>query len=647
MGRLAKCFVALLLSAGPFTTEAQNTLSIDDLVEKATLFLDTRSDSLSQLPMPQAANGEQLSLNDSAGIWFVEGMQHKKQGDRAQCRTNYQQAMQLAGSSGNIKLAHQVRIQLARLEREERNYRIAGNLIQEALLFFQNRNDSLNTFRSYYEKGHLLHEQGRISAALHHFLTAKSYIPKHYKDFAGAEVSRSTGTAYVKLAALFSHIKPEKAIEYYNEAERYLMLARQFYDQSGQGYGRCYCGLYLAQIQLDRGNDAAAKTLIKASDFCDDYPDNEIQIRLRQTAAKLQANEGAFGQAIEQIQAVNSLKYRLLAPSFFYDAYFQLGVLMHDSGKTEEGKQLVVEAANWFEQNANWLKAFEAFDRLAQWDERELHIDQALQNNKKAAYFKNLLVNEADMELFDALRYQYKTDLLLEELEKATEAEALRRKQLIYLLVVGLLIVAIMIMALVFTHLKRKKEELLKQLAQESAAHSSKESALRELQIEQLKTENELVQQKAQINQIAAEKNEQELLLNALRKTEVLNLQQEMLGKLMPFATKFTRKSDRDMFEQVLSTYRHAANSDPMSQFEAVFMQAYGGFYSKLTEMAPDLTRSEIQIAVLLRMNLTSKEIAHILRLSTPTVERTRHQVRSKLKLDPNQPLNAALMAIG
>lgn len=77
MGRLAKCFVALLLSAGPFTTEAQNTLSIDDLVEKATLFLDTRSDSLSQLPMPQEANGEQLSLNDSAGIWFVKGCSTK------------------------------------------------------------------------------------------------------------------------------------------------------------------------------------------------------------------------------------------------------------------------------------------------------------------------------------------------------------------------------------------------------------------------------------------------------------------------------------------------------------------------------------------------------------------------------------------
>lgn len=84
-----------------------------------------------------------------------------------------------------------------------------------------------------------------------------------------------------------------------------------------------------------------------------------------------------------------------------------------------------------------------------------------------------------------------------------------------------------------------------------------------------------------------------------------------------------------------------------MNQFELVFKQAYGDFYSKLIETAPDLSRSEIQVAVLLRLNLTSKEIAHILSLTTATIERTRHQLRQKLNLEPNQQLVAWLIGLG
>jgi len=68
------------------------------------------------------------------------------------------------------------------------------------------------------------------------------------------------------------------------------------------------------------------------------------------------------------------------------------------------------------------------------------------------------------------------------------------------------------------------------------------------------------------------------------------------------------------------------------------------GFYEKLLEISPQLSRSELQLCALLRMNLPSKEIASLLFLSLSTIDQKRHQIRKKLGLESNQSLNNFLI---
>ena len=63
-------------------------------------------------------------------------------------------------------------------------------------------------------------------------------------------------------------------------------------------------------------------------------------------------------------------------------------------------------------------------------------------------------------------------------------------------------------------------------------------------------------------------------------------------------------------------------------------------FIHKLTESFPSITDNEKRLASLLRLNLSSKEIASILNISPKSVEMNRYRLRKKLKVDPKINLN-------
>ncbi len=69
-------------------------------------------------------------------------------------------------------------------------------------------------------------------------------------------------------------------------------------------------------------------------------------------------------------------------------------------------------------------------------------------------------------------------------------------------------------------------------------------------------------------------------------------------------------------------------------------------FLHNLTESYPTLTDNEKRLAILIRLNLSSKEIASILNISTKSVEMNRYRLRKKLKVSSQQNLHDFISAI-
>lgn len=79
--------------------------------------------------------------------------------------------------------------------------------------------------------------------------------------------------------------------------------------------------------------------------------------------------------------------------------------------------------------------------------------------------------------------------------------------------------------------------------------------------------------------------------------------------------------------------YQNLTLNKDREEFEIQIEQVCNGFFTNLEEKYPDLTAQEKRLAGLLRLNLSSKEIAGIMNISPKSVDQSRYRLRKKLNL--------------
>lgn len=88
------------------------------------------------------------------------------------------------------------------------------------------------------------------------------------------------------------------------------------------------------------------------------------------------------------------------------------------------------------------------------------------------------------------------------------------------------------------------------------------------------------------------------------------------------------------------------SSMDDWNVFEIHFERAHEKFLQKMMSSYPKLTHSDLRLCAYLRMNLSSKEIAPLLRISFRGVENHRYKLRKKLKLKTEENLTDFILSI-
>lgn len=78
--------------------------------------------------------------------------------------------------------------------------------------------------------------------------------------------------------------------------------------------------------------------------------------------------------------------------------------------------------------------------------------------------------------------------------------------------------------------------------------------------------------------------------------------------------------------------------------FEHHFDEVHHGFLKKMRTNYPAITPQEIKLSAYLRMNMTTKEIANLLKVSVRAVEMARFRLRRRLNLDKEEKLVSFMM---
>lgn len=157
--------------------------------------------------------------------------------------------------------------------------------------------------------------------------------------------------------------------------------------------------------------------------------------------------------------------------------------------------------------------------------------------------------------------------------------------------------------------------------------------------------------QKMQRVQLEKEKLDVELEFKKKKLTTLaLQLAQknERLVSLKSEAQKL-RKTENDNrgYQQLINSINLDLNNDSYWQkFSRFFEEVHHGFNSTAIKKYPDLTPNELRLMSLIKMNLSSKEIANMLNISIPGVKKARQRLRKKMNLDTPDSLETAVLKV-
>gem|GEM_PF-4950150 len=125
--------------------------------------------------------------------------------------------------------------------------------------------------------------------------------------------------------------------------------------------------------------------------------------------------------------------------------------------------------------------------------------------------------------------------------------------------------------------------------------------------------------------------------LRIIQKNQQLEELQEKLEKL----DRAIPDNSRSELQDIRSSLKFAFSTDrDWKEFSVYFEDVHPSFLDALHSFSPNLTTKEKRLSSLIRVGMSTKEIASVLGISPDSVKKARNRLRKKLDLDATQDLN-------
>jgi hypothetical protein len=214
-----------------------------------------------------------------------------------------------------------------------------------------------------------------------------------------------------------------------------------------------------------------------------------------------------------------------------------------------------------------------------------------------------------------------KKERQIEELKHQQEIE--KKEKQLQLIVLGSVIIAT-ILILFFVIQKRKKD---RQIHQQKELVHQKEKELSEAELEKRKLKEE------ELLQSVLYKSKQ-LSTHALHMMQKNTMLQEIQNSLKELAKK-APVDDKPTYKQLTLQIKQSLLSDKeWDVFKLYFEDVNRGFYATLDNINPELTTYDHRLCALIKLNMTSKEMASVLNIAPSSIKSARYRLKKKLGLD-------------
>src|SRR3989339_903372 len=443
----------------------------------------------------------------------------------------------------------------------------------------------------------------------------------------------------------------KKALEYYFKA---LNIYEELGEKRGIAFNLNNIGaVYGSQHDLTK----ALEYFLKALKMAEEIGDKMNQLSIFQRIGNIYIEKSDYTKAFEYYKKALKVSNEIGDRHFASDLFGKLGELYYYMA-TDTAISNKQNTKLYFRKAVENLEACVKIHKEIGMKHREMHFlkylvdsyegignfKKAYENIKRYNILKDSVFNFEKSKEIANLEANYKVEkkekenkILNLEIDKQT---SLRN----YLIIISILILLLAIVTYNrYLHKKKtgkileEKNSLLKQ-ANDEIERTYKEKI--QLQHETHEKESQIMNLKNELLEKELEQKQKELATLAINLVD----KNEYLVKLKEQAELIGQAKPDEVYPFVRSIIR-SINLNVKSEgsweiFETQFKAIHRGFMEFIASKYFDLTVMEMKVCALLKINLSSKEIASLLNLSIRTVEVHRLNIRKKLGLDKDVNLN-------
>jgi tetratricopeptide (TPR) repeat protein/DNA-binding CsgD family transcriptional regulator len=608
---------------------AQNMLNEDSLLQvyRAQKDSEQRIETLSHLynatlySDPQKAlkyAREELSLakklENSNGI--ADGLYHigvfySNTQDLDSARIYYLKASPYYEASGNVEGQTSVNHGLAIVEYSLGNYNKAIGLLNQNIEIYSNPendpselNPSMGLAIAYDLMGQIHMFKGNHNIALKHNLEALRYFEEINEPLRKAD-------ALNHVAAIESYLENhDKSISYNKEACR---IYQEYNDK-----------LFAANAMNDIGNayfyleayDSAITYLELSLVLSKEMNSSDLIGTTTNNLGKVYARKGVSQKAISLLSEALQIHDKNSSKSKIIESLNDLGIVHNQIDLPENAILYFNRAINMAEEieSKESLK-IGYYNRSESYE--ELHnYAQALEDFKVYKTIEDSIFNTDKSQQIEELRAIYETDRKEKEIAiQKNEIALLKQKEKINTLqralLGGGLGLTTLILGLGFYALRQK---------------------IKRNHLEMEKLDADLEFKKKELTSHA---------LHLAHKNEVL---EELKEKVEAF-----RRTNHEpkKYNQLIQTINfNLQNDNNWENFKKYFEEVHKDFNSIVKQKYPSLSSNELRLIALLKMNLSSKEIANLLNISSEGIKKARYRLRKKMNISTDESLQGQILSM-
>ncbi|TRX71799.1 tetratricopeptide repeat protein [Carboxylicivirga sp. M1479] len=438
------------------------------------------------------------------------------------------------------------------------------------------------------ENGATHYYLGDYDDALEDYLSAINGFKELNNSVGLVRTYNNTGMIYDRLENFTN------AIEFYKQAIDYFY---QLNEEENEKFKR-----FLPQIY---NNIASAYESIGKSEDAIIYYQRALQVAkeinfrhiigsINNNLGKIEISNGNFDIAREHLMKAITIRQEDeelegLAKSYYFLSNYYSTTNKVDSAEWAAKKSLAIaQSVNILEpQKISHMFLYEIYESKGLYKE-------ALEQHKLYKSLSDSLINEQKVNQLSQLQISFEVD----KIEESNKLEKAKIKSFYTILIIVLLaILLIAILVLFLLRMQKKKVQL--------------ENSKLEVEVE---TKN------------------RELTTNVMylvQKNELLN---NVAKNLISLKEKLKEENKKPL-QRIIYNLQSQSDNEVWQEFELRFNQVHKDFYEQIRAKHSEITPSEERLCALLRLNMTSKEIAAITHQTVRGVEVARGRLRKRLEL--------------